>query len=154
MSEQAEVTVTAPRYWVNHVEQLAALLSTVTAPVIPDPTGLPVDPSALTVFASPGEWAADHTALRAALIEASSGGSIATEEAHGLASGAISPAGDRLVLSVEEAAAALGISRAFAYEAVQRGEIPSIRIGRRILVPRAKLERFLNGDGPDDEAGQ
>jgi excisionase family DNA binding protein len=38
----------------------------------------------------------------------------------------------------------LGISRAFAYEAVRRGEIPSIRIGRRVLVPRAALERMLN----------
>jgi excisionase family DNA binding protein len=30
------------------------------------------------------------------------------------------------------------------YEAVQRGEIPSTRIGRRILVPKAALERFLS----------
>ena len=49
-----------------------------------------------------------------------------------------------LTLTVEEAAAALGISRAFAYEAVARGEIPCIRIGGRILVPRIALERMLN----------
>jgi excisionase family DNA binding protein len=44
----------------------------------------------------------------------------------------------------------LGISRAFAYEAVRRGEIPSIRIGRRVLVPRVALDRLVNGpsDGP------
>nr|MDA8398336.1 helix-turn-helix domain-containing protein [Actinomycetota bacterium] len=48
----------------------------------------------------------------------------------------------RLTLTVEEAAATLGISRAFAYEAVRRGEIPSIRIGRRVLVPRAALNRL------------
>lgn len=35
----------------------------------------------------------------------------------------------RLMLTVEEAARILGISRAFAYEAVARSEIPSIRIG-------------------------
>ncbi len=38
----------------------------------------------------------------------------------------------RLTLTVEEAAQVLGISRAFAYEAVRRGEIPSIKIGRRV----------------------
>jgi excisionase family DNA binding protein len=46
---------------------------------------------------------------------------------------------------VEEAAQALGISRAFAYEAVARGEIPCIRIGRRILVPKAALAKLLGG---------
>jgi excisionase family DNA binding protein len=55
-------------------------------------------------------------------------------------------------MSVEEAAIVLGISRTFAYEAVARGEIPCIRIGRRILVPRAALNRLLESagvDGPD-----
>jgi excisionase family DNA binding protein len=55
-------------------------------------------------------------------------------------------ASTRLTLTVEEVAATLGISRAFAYEAVRRGEIPSIRIGRRVLVPRAALERLIDGD--------
>lgn len=49
----------------------------------------------------------------------------------------------RLTLTVEEAAETLGVSRAFAYEAVRRGEIPSIRIGRRILIPKVGLERLL-----------
>jgi excisionase family DNA binding protein len=51
----------------------------------------------------------------------------------------------RLTLTVEEAAETLGISRAFAYESVANGSIPSIRIGRRILVPKAALERMVNG---------
>lgn len=46
-------------------------------------------------------------------------------------------------LSVNEAAAILGISRGLAYEGVRRGDIPSFRIGRRILVPRIPLERQL-----------
>jgi excisionase family DNA binding protein len=50
---------------------------------------------------------------------------------------------DRLVCTVEEVAQLLGISRSFAYEAVQKGLVPSMRIGRRILVPKAALERFL-----------
>lgn len=37
----------------------------------------------------------------------------------------------------------LGISRSAAYRAVTRGEIPSVRIGRRLLVPTAKLYTIL-----------
>lgn len=50
-------------------------------------------------------------------------------------------------MTVEEAAIVLGISRTFAYEAVARGEIPCIRIGRRILVPRVDLNRLLESAG-------
>ena len=53
----------------------------------------------------------------------------------------------RLTMSVEEAAIALGISRTFAYEAVARGEIPCIGIGKRILVPIAGLNRLLESAG-------
>ena len=52
----------------------------------------------------------------------------------------------RAVLTVEEAGRLLGVSRGLAYEAVRRGEIPSVRIGRRILVPAAAL-RTLLGEG-------
>jgi excisionase family DNA binding protein len=45
----------------------------------------------------------------------------------------------RLVLTVAEAAELLGISRAFAYELVARGEVPSLRLGRRVVVPRVQL---------------
>jgi excisionase family DNA binding protein len=50
---------------------------------------------------------------------------------------------DRLTYTVEEAARLLGISRNSAYEAVRRGELPTIRLGRRILIPRSRLEDFL-----------
>jgi len=46
---------------------------------------------------------------------------------------------DRLVYTVPEAGELLGISRAFAYELVARGEIPVIRLGRRCLVPKVAL---------------
>ncbi len=46
-------------------------------------------------------------------------------------------------VSVDQAAAELGISRASAYNAVRRGEIVSIRIGGRVLVLRAEFERLL-----------
>jgi excisionase family DNA binding protein len=50
-----------------------------------------------------------------------------------------------LTLTVEEAAQALGISRAFAYESVAKGEIPCISIGKRILIPRIALDKMLSG---------
>jgi excisionase family DNA binding protein len=53
---------------------------------------------------------------------------------------------DRLVYSVAEAGRLLGISRAFAYELVARGELPAIRLGRRRLVPKAALAALLELD--------
>jgi len=50
---------------------------------------------------------------------------------------------ERVTLTVPEAAQLLGISRNEAYLAVQRGELPARRIGRRILIPRVALERWL-----------
>lgn len=50
---------------------------------------------------------------------------------------------EELVLSVEEAGKRLKLSRPSAYLAVKRGQIPVIRMGRRVLVPKAALERML-----------
>jgi len=53
--------------------------------------------------------------------------------------------GQKQVISVDEAARILGISRNLAYEAVRRGDIPSIRVGqKRILIPVRALERLLD----------
>jgi excisionase family DNA binding protein len=49
----------------------------------------------------------------------------------------------RLTLKVEEAAKLLGIGRNTAYEAVRTGEIPVVKFGRRLLVPREALNRLL-----------
>jgi excisionase family DNA binding protein len=54
------------------------------------------------------------------------------------------PLPDRLTWSITEAAQVLGISRASAYEAAHRGELPVRVIGRRMLVPRVVLLRLLN----------
>ena len=51
----------------------------------------------------------------------------------------------RLTMTIEEAAERLGIGRNQAYEAARRGDIPAVRIGRRLLVPIAALERKLSG---------
>lgn len=52
----------------------------------------------------------------------------------------------RLTLTVPQAAEVLGISRALAYELVARGELPSLRLGRRVVVPRRALERFIDDE--------
>ena len=46
---------------------------------------------------------------------------------------------NKLTVTVSEAAALLGISRALAYELVAREEIPAIRLGHRIVVPTHRL---------------
>jgi len=46
-------------------------------------------------------------------------------------------------LTVEQAAQVLGICRGLAYEAAARGELPTIRLGRRVLVPTARLLALL-----------
>ncbi len=48
-----------------------------------------------------------------------------------------------LVVSVAEAARLLGISSWFAWQLVRRGEIRSLRLGRRVLVPRFIVEQLV-----------
>ena len=48
-----------------------------------------------------------------------------------------------VTLTVEQAAAILGISRALAYNLARCGDIPTVRLGRRLVVPRVALERLL-----------
>ncbi len=50
---------------------------------------------------------------------------------------------EKRTYTVPEAAEALGIGRSAAYEAARTGQLPTIRIGKRILVPVAALERML-----------
>ena len=58
---------------------------------------------------------------------------------------------ERLTVTVEEAGRMLGIGRGLAYEAANRGEIPTVRVGKRLLVPRAALERLLKEAGRKPE---
>ena len=60
--------------------------------------------------------------------------------------------GERLTLTVEEAARLLGVGRRTAYEAVRTGALPSVRLGRRILIPRKALLVMLEQDGCPDES--
>ena len=63
---------------------------------------------------------------------------------------------DKLTLSVEEMGKVLGVSRQVAFALVHRADFPSLRIGKRILVPKKQLEAWMdhqiNGEEPFDEA--
>jgi excisionase family DNA binding protein len=50
--------------------------------------------------------------------------------------------------TVPEAGRRLGIGRRQAYDAAKRGEIPTIKIGRRVLVPKPAFERLLLAGQP------
>jgi excisionase family DNA binding protein len=146
------VTVVGIDAWQGRVPQLAQLLTSATRQpqgrkiVSPPPDFVSNSPE-LSEVSDSEYWATDHAALADAIGQ-SPLGNVAS---HGLGSGAIASGAERLTLTVEEAATSLGISRASAYEAVRRGDIPAVRIGRRILVPRAALERFLDSASVDDE---
>ena len=53
----------------------------------------------------------------------------------------------RRTMSVESAAQRLGIGKAAAYRGIKSGEIPSIRIGKRILVPCSAFEALFTSTG-------
>jgi excisionase family DNA binding protein len=49
-----------------------------------------------------------------------------------------------LTMSVERAGQLLGISRGLAYDLVRRGEIPAVRLGRRLVVPVRAIDEILS----------
>ena len=50
----------------------------------------------------------------------------------------------KITYTVTEAAELLGISRSSAYECVRRGEIPSLTLGRRVVIPCRAFEALLD----------
>ena len=54
---------------------------------------------------------------------------------------------ERLTYNVREAAELLGLSRNSAYQACLKGEIPHLKIGKRILIPKVQLDRMFNEAG-------
>ena len=49
-----------------------------------------------------------------------------------------------LLLSVEQAASAIGLSRTVFYDRMLRGQIASVKEGRRRLIPRSALEAYVS----------
>ncbi len=52
----------------------------------------------------------------------------------------------RQTYSIDEVAKLLGIGRNSAYEGARRGDFPTIKVGGRIVVPKAALDRMLGGE--------
>ena len=63
---------------------------------------------------------------------------------------------ERPTLSVPEAGALVGLGRSASFDAARRGELPTLKFGRRLVVPTALLRRLLGfdaaTDAPDGEA--
>ena len=51
---------------------------------------------------------------------------------------------DRLAYGVENAAAALGLSRSRIYELIAGGEIAVCKVGKRTIIPATELRAFLD----------
>ena len=59
-----------------------------------------------------------------------------------------------LTIKVEEAAALLGIGRQTAYDLAAQGKLPgALRLGRRIVVSKKALDRFLESPDGNDKHG-
>jgi len=55
---------------------------------------------------------------------------------------------ERVTVTVEEAGQAIGLSRGAAYSAARRGDIPTVKIGKRLLVPTKALLAKLDSAQP------
>ncbi len=58
---------------------------------------------------------------------------------------------ERDVLSVRDVAQRLEVGLQSAYKIIKDGTIPSIRIGRKYVVPRVRFERWLEGTAHEEE---
>lgn len=58
------------------------------------------------------------------------------------------------VLPVPVAGAVLGLGRSAAYLAANRGDLPTVRVGRRVVVPTARLRELLGMPTSPERAAQ
>jgi excisionase family DNA binding protein len=61
---------------------------------------------------------------------------------------------DRLTFTINEAAKVLGVSRGTMYEAIRTETIPSLRMGRRIMIPKHALLDFMGAPLPATPRGK
>ena len=59
---------------------------------------------------------------------------------------------EKIALSIADAAAAIGVSASMFRGLVNQNEVPHIRVGGRILIPRAALEAYIDGKLSETEA--
>jgi len=144
------VVVVNRRAWVNRGYELAQVLQARVPGPIGNPDGCSSNPEDVMIVVDADYWSGQLAELSDAVLDLSSQGAWSQSP---IGAGLAPATSERLTLSVDEAALALGISRASAYEAVHRGEIPHIKIGKRMLIPRASLDRMLaSADQPHDHA--
>jgi hypothetical protein len=53
---------------------------------------------------------------------------------------------ERLTYTVPEAGRKAGLGKGASYQAAHEGQMPTIKIGGRLLVPRARWDAILNGE--------
>lgn len=53
---------------------------------------------------------------------------------------------ERATYTVEEWRRIVGLSKNSAYAAIARGEVPSLKFGKRILIPKAAADKMLAGE--------
>ena len=152
-----EVTIADPGSWRGRTAELAERLRALStqsgSQAIGSPAVPAADPSEAVILSDPMYWAERPFELDEVLTLAALPAATVEAASPDLVAGAASATEGRLTMTVEEAAAALGISRALAYEAARRSEIPVVRIGRRMLVPRAALTRLLDqAEPPKDQS--
>lgn len=51
---------------------------------------------------------------------------------------------EKLVYSIQEVAALLGISRSYAYELVRNGTIPALELGKKRVIPKERFVAWVN----------
>ena len=56
---------------------------------------------------------------------------------------------ERLTYTTQEAMEKITVSRNWFYGAVKRGDIPSIKIGRKILIPKKAFDELFNGSSEE-----
>ena len=61
---------------------------------------------------------------------------------------------EKLLLKPCEVAGILGIGRSLTYELIARGEIPSLRLGRCLRVPRESLQQWLKEQETKRQGGE
>ena len=64
------------------------------------------------------------------------------------------PSTEVLVYTVPQVARMLGINRNLGYELARQGQIPTIKLGRRLLCPKAAVDRWLGEAGQGLKNGQ
>jgi excisionase family DNA binding protein len=78
-----------------------------------------------------------------AIADAHADPDVAKAVLRGIVDDALGPLVGRATATVDEVAELYGISRGAAFDAVHAGRIPSLRVGRRILVPVPALAAAL-----------